>query len=187
MKKISKKHILILGLTILIVIITGSFLFKNNSAKDAKIVASLESKVLPYVQENIITFYFNRNWCKGLQYNSRSVVEISSSSNNSPCVASATTFSDSDRLVFNEISQRLNSVAEEKFRQIDTEYPISYRPEQANIPHESIGTAFHIDCSFCRTRYVYWPHYTQLPPNIEVEIKYIPINESWYKVEQDWN
>ena len=184
MKKIPKKFILISGLVILVVII-GILSFKDSGTKDVKVVESLETNVLPYIQENKVTFYFNMDWCKGLQYDSRSVVEVSGSNNSSPCLNNATVFSDSDRSVFNEISQKLNLVSGEKFREINTEYPISYRPEQANIPHEPIGIAFHTDCSFCRTRYVYWSHYNKLPPDIEGEIKYLPINENWYRIDQD--
>ncbi len=187
MKKISKKIILISGLVLIIAIIVGRVYFNGGNAKDLRIVNSLEKNVLPYIQQNKVSFYFNMDWCKGLQYDSRSVVEISSSSNNSSCLNNASTFSDSDRSIFNEIGKKLSFVSVGKFREIDTEYPISYRGEQVNIPHESIGLAFHTDCSFCRIRYVYWPQYTELPPSIDGEIKYIPINENWYRVEQDWN
>jgi hypothetical protein len=187
MKKISKKIILTGGLAIFMIVIVGLFSFQNNSTKDARVVESLEKNVLPYVQENKISFYFDMDWCKALEHDSRSVVEVSETNGGSPCLTNAIAFSDADRSIFNGLKDKLNLVSIEKFREIDTEHPISYRPEHAVLPHESIGVSFHMDCSFCRTRYVYWPHYTQLPPNIEGEITYKPINANWYRIDQDWN
>jgi hypothetical protein len=160
---------------------------RNDSAKDLKIIASLEKDILPYMAEKKISFYFDMDWCKGLKYESRSVVKLLNTNNNSTCLNNATEFSASDQVVFDELKNKLNSASTNQFREIDTEYPINYRSEQASLPHESIGIAFHIDCSFCRTRYVYKPNYKELPANIKGEMEYLPINENWYKIEQDWN
>ena len=89
--------------------------------------------------------------------------------------------------MFDQTRDVLHSVTLKEFKDIRPEYPISNRPEHSSIKYEELGVAFGIDCAFCRTRYVYAPGYTQLPPDIEGEIKYRVINENWFRVDQDWN
>jgi hypothetical protein len=96
-------------------------------------------------------------------------------------------FSNDDQLIFGQIKGKLDSIATEEFDGIQLEYPLTYESEHASLSREPIGIGFYIDCSFCRTRYVYWPNYKELPPNIEGEIIYTPINQNWYRVDQDWN
>lgn len=187
MSKIRTKLGVIVVISIVIVTIGLLSYSRGDSIRDLKVIESLQRNVLPYIQEKNISFYFNMDWCNALKYDSRSVVKVSGTDNNSTCLNGATDFSASDQSVFNELKNKLSSVSTEQFKEIDTEYPVNYRSEQASLPHKSIGTAFHVDCLFCRTRYVYWPNYRELPPNIEDEIEYLPINENWYRIEQDWN
>jgi hypothetical protein len=161
---------------------------------DNEIIKNLETDIVPFVEKENISFFFNQNWCKIIIYNDQNVSETIDSTSPEDCGTRLTgenefrRFSDADRDFFNDFEDKLYSSTGEKITSVDTEYPIN-RPEQAQLyfEHKPIGIAFHLDCSFCRTRYVYWPKYTQLPPDIEGEIIYIPINSDWYRVEEDWN
>ena len=169
-------------------IVSVFVLYKINLPIDEKsIVNSLQERVIPYIQNNKITFYVDADWCKAIVYASSSAAEVPNSNDKGSCLKGALDFSSTNESVFNKLKNKLNLISGEKFRKIDTERPIIYRPEHAGYPYESIGIAFHVDCSFCNVRYVYWPQYKELPQDIEGEIKYIPINDNWYKVEQDWN
>ncbi len=181
-----KKYVFLACLAVLFIVAAYFSPLLNSDGRDVRLVQLLETNVVPYIQQNNVSFYFKMDWCEGLRYGSRSVIKMSDPST-SPCLSEGTAFLEPDRIVFSEIGSLLASISIEGFREIDTEYPLTYRVEHQGLPRESIGIAFHVDCSLCRTRYVYWPHYSQLPPNIDGEITYTRINENWYRVDQDWN
>ncbi|MEW5861137.1 MAG: hypothetical protein AB1861_27800 [Cyanobacteriota bacterium] len=189
MQRITKQKVFVAGGAVILFLIAGFAFFHDNRKNDIEIARSLETTILPFVQENKITFYFDENWCKAVQYGSSSAVEVfgDAGAGTVPCLGNAGAFSEQDVAIFDTIRDKLNAVDGAKFRHIETEYPLTYRPEHASLSHESIGLAFGTDCGFCRVRYVYWPEYQQLPPNIEGEITYTPIDRSWYRIDQDWN
>jgi hypothetical protein len=162
-----------------------------SSWKDERITAALETKVIPFVNEKEITFFSETNECKQVQYDSVDAAspqgcayiwnQTDESKKDIP------DFNSTDQSVFNRVKADLAEVPFKKFIEIVPEYPLFYRAEHVALEHDPIGTGFHIECAFCRTRYVYWPNYRELPPDIEGEIRYIPIDENWYRVDQDWN
>ena len=184
---------LIIGILIILVVVVESIYDRYSLKRDEKLVEVLETKVIPFVKENNISFFFDMDWCQVLDYKDRLVSNTVSSTSPEDCGTRFTggnnpsSFTEVDWELFNQTKVILNSSSNKTFTEIAPEFPLSYRPEHASLKRESIGLGFHVKCDFCRTRYVYSPGYTYLPPNIEREIEYIPINANWYKVEQDWN
>ena len=161
-----------------------------SSWKDKQIVAAIETKVIPFVNEKKITFFTENRECKQIQYASVKAAspqgcayiwnQTDESKKNIP------DFNVTDQSTFNEIKKDLAEVPLKKFIKIIPEYPLFYRKEHVALGDDPMGIGFHIDCAFCRTRYVYWPNYQRLPTDIEGEIWYTKIDENWYRVEQDW-
>lgn len=193
MKKTTKRILLTVSVVVFVALVFGFTYLQNDKKKDTKIVAALEERVLPFVEGNNITYFFNQDWCRVLKYKGQVASETIESTSSEDCGKGTTgssdtkPFTNADNEIFEQVRRVLDSVTLEKFNDISPEYPITNRPEHASLGHNEIGLAFGIDCSFCRTRYVYSPNYTKLPPDIEGEIIYTPININWYKVEQDWN
>jgi len=179
-------YILITGTLFVIIILF--FYFNDNPQRDKKVVGNLESEVLPFVKSNNIQYYFDLDWCKAIGNDDRVVAEnigqINPSSGNCAkrltLVQNVQPFSQQDQELFGLTKQVLNNSTREDFIQISPEY--SSLPE-----HKYIGLAFHIECFWCRTRYVYWQNYDNLPPNEVGEIRYTPINSNWYRIDEDWN
>jgi hypothetical protein len=182
------KFFIIFGIIALLVVLAVILTLPDDSpTKDRQIVIELQSEVLPFVLEKNITLFFNQDWCRALKYGETSVVEVLNSTGGSTCLSEGKPFSDDDQLIFEETKAKLDSIAAEELSGIQLEYPLIYEPEHANLPRESIGLGFLKKCSFCRIRYVYSPNYEELPSNVESEITYTPINQNWYRVDQDWN
>jgi len=176
----------------LFVLVAAIMAFTADPEKDMKVVNYLESEVVPFINENQVTFFFNMDWCRALRVGDKLFSRTVDSTIEEDCGFRLTgehgnSFTKQDRDFFNQVEQVLASGPFEKFRKMSDEYPLTYRSEHADLNRESIGLGFHIECFFCRTRYVYSPGYVLLPPDIDLEIHYIPINENWYRVEQDWN
>jgi hypothetical protein len=95
-------------------------------------------------------------------------------------------FSDADGILFNKTQQALSNAMLTNIVDIAAEYTSVFDPRSPQPPQE-IGIGFHVSCFFCRTRYVYWPDYKTLPPDLEGEISYTPIDKNWYRVDEDWN
>lgn len=150
----------------------------QNKKLDRITTEQIENEILPYIVENRITLYKDTNWCSAIKYNGQSKSRVINNSNVNSCLESSTPFNEVDRKFFDELREKMLYSTNRKLILINTEY---------DIKHTDIGLAFHIECSFCNTRYVYWPEYKKLPSNTEREIQYIPINANWYKIEQDWN
>ena len=187
------KRKILIGITVVIVLVIGFAILRPlySSWKDNRIVVTLESKAIPLVNEKKVILFAENRGCEQIQYESvqaatpHGCAYIPNQTDESK--KSIPDFSGLDRLVFNEIKNDLGKVPFEKFIEIIPEYPLFYRAEHAALGDNPIGTGFHIDCEFCRTRYVYWPNYQKLPPDIEGEVWYTPINKDWYRVDQDWN
>lgn len=155
-----------------------------SSWKDQQIVRSLEAEAVPFVKQNDIQRFFDSDWCRVLEYNSRYVFEVLKSVGSANCGGSSTVgshdFTEKDNEIFAQTREMLDKASPERITTIAPEFTPNYE-------HKNIGIGFHTDCAFCRTRYVYAPNYQALPPNIEYEIWYTPINKDWYRVDQDWN
>ena len=169
----------------LLALFVGYFLISvySSSKKDLETVQYLETQVIPYLQNNNIIKYTNRDWCKMLIYASTSVNKISKDSDptcNGP-LKNKQNFSPEDQLIFDQLNSKLTG-----FRDVDTEYPLA-EVEHAKLKRDPLGIAFHANCSFCSFRYVYAPGYQELPPDIEYEITYTPLNSNWFRIDQDWN
>jgi hypothetical protein len=93
-------------------------------------------------------------------------------------------FNIEDKKKFEATRKVLQSQPIVKIAEIGTEYT-RYDDPQAPHPPENVGVAFYTECFWCKTRYVYWPNYKSLPPDWIGEIRYIPINKNWYRVEED--
>lgn len=173
----------IFGFILILVIVTVLALTRNSSRNDKEVVRELQTRILPFIEENQISSFFDQDWCKVIKYRDR----FASNSSDPNCAQMSESFTEEDLKMFEEVEDILNTKVG-KFVEIDSERPLIGMPEhRLLIGKESLGTAFHIDCFFCRTRYVYSPGYKELPPNIEAEIEYTAIDNNWYRVEQDWN
>ena len=157
--------------------------------RDKWIVENLESKVVPFLIRNNVTFYSD-NGCKQIRYGT---VEAASPKGcayraniSDPSKKTTPDFSSADEKLFDMTKQVLASGSSKKIVDVGSEYT-RYDSPNAPRPPEEIGTAFSISCFFCRVRYVYWPNYKSLPAGWEGEIKYTPVNRNWYRVDEDWN
>lgn len=184
MSKSTRLKLFFTFLFLVLVALVGILTNLEKKVDDTKTVEFLELNVLPYINQNKIIFYFDSDWCRALEYDSYKAVELYGNVNGSTCLDGGTEFSPNDNQVFDLLKQKLILSRQTKFREIDKEYSVN---NLINIENQYIGTAFHLNCGFCRTRYVYWPQYSKLPSDIDSEIKYIPINKDWYRIEQDWN
>lgn len=144
---------------------------------DPEKVATLET-TFSVLEADGVEFYFNMDWCKVLVYGDVQASETVDSTVDEDCGTRLTgrtgftSFAGIDQNIFNRLTETYRS---------------EYREVEARFVDGKITYAvFHKDCSFCRTRYVYDPGYT-LPDNIEGELLHVPINENWYRVEEDWN
>ncbi len=194
-----KKVVLIL-IPVFLVFVAGISLLNvymhsndNSFEIDSMIVSELEKTALPLVEHDNISYFFNSDWCQVLVENNVLFSSTIESTSDVDCgtrltgIEAHNELGDEHRALFEKTRITLTNVAGKEFVRVSEEKPISYEPEHASLKQESIGLAFHLDCDFCRTRYVYWPGYVELPPDIDGEIKYVPINSNWYRVEQDWN
>jgi hypothetical protein len=170
---------------ILVFIVILYFFINNQINTDQKQVEYLEAEVIPYIKSKDITFYFDMDWCKALAYASTSVEKvINSTSVYDTCNGPASSTSDfkfEDQLIFDQLKNKLKG-----YNRIDIEYPL-LRVEHAYVKKVPIGIAFSLSCFFCSTRYVFSPGYKELPPDIEYEITYTPVNANWFRIDQDWN
>ena len=185
-----RKILVIVSVVLLFVIGVVVFYPHYKMWKDRQITSSLESKVIPFIQENEIT-YFVDDICRQIKYG---MVEAASpegcayiENQTDETKKDIPDFSTVDEKIFDELEDLLSNATQDKFESIELEYPLFYRSEHASLPQTPIGLAFDEHCTFCRVRYVYWPNYEKLPPNIEGEIRYTPIDKNWYRVDQDWN
>jgi hypothetical protein len=159
-----------------------------SSWQDEQIVSGLEIKVVPFVNQNAISYFVNDPDCKQLNYGLIQAASpqgcaykenvTDSSKKNIP------DFTNVEQDIFSKTEQVLKSVSGKHFSKIRPEYTTA----TSSISGASkIGLGFHLDCSFCRVRYVYWPGYQSLPQDIHGEINYTQINNNWYRVDEDWN
>ena len=174
--------------TAIIVVLALAFLFPRQN--DVSIASSLELKVVPFLVQNDVKFYSDRSGCKQIKYGA---IEAASPKGcayreniSDPPKKATPDFSSADEKLFTATKQTLVSASPERIVQIGTEFTRYDAPDTPRPPQE-IGTAFYVDCFFCRTRYVYWPNYRSLLSDWEGEISYTPINENWYRVDEDWN
>jgi hypothetical protein len=175
-----KKKIIIICIVLIVVFII--FIIKYSIFQTKKLdyitTQQIENEILPYIVQNKITLYKDTNWCSAIKYNGYSKSRVINNSNLNSCLEYSTPFNETDRKFFDEFKEKMLYSTNKKLILVDTEY---------DTKHNAIGLAFYIKCSFCNTRYVFWPKYNKLPSNIEREIQYTPINVNWYKIEQDWN
>lgn len=186
-----RKLVIIFTIILFITIAVGVIYPMYNSWRDRRIVIALESKVIPFVKQNQIKFFSNEEKCRQIQYG---IVEAASpkgcayvENRTDESKKAIADFTNTDEKLFDDFKKLLNEATSKEFISIGYEYPISYRPEHAALPQTPIGMAFYVHCLFCRTRYVYLPNYQKLPPDIEGEIFYVPLDKNWYRVDQDWN
>ncbi len=168
----NRKAISVLGLIFLLFVLLSVW----EQVKEPLIISELESKVLPFAQENSIQNFFDREWCKTITYG---LPEISLPKCIPGVGPAAQAPGHPAWVKFFETRKVLKSVLSEDFEFIRHEYE--------RTTHREIGLAFHVECFFCRVRYVYWPNYTSLPADQPYEIYYTPINSDWYRVDEDWN
>ncbi len=185
------KKVLLILIPIVLVFVAGVFLLNvyvhskdNPSEADSMVVAELEKQALPLVEQNDIEYFFDSDWCQIIETSEKVAYrlineEATSNCGSRPSNKPTVEMTESDIALFEDTESKLSNIGNEMFTRIQTEHLLN--------SEENIGLGFHLDCSFCRTRYVYWPNYEKLPDNVEGEIKYIPINSNWYRVEQDWN
>jgi hypothetical protein len=180
--------------TLTVIFIGAIYLHDSNlTKKHNDIIRQLEQNVLPLIRESEITYYLDEDWCKVLEYNGKIISKTIESTSSESCGKHLTgsndiaEFNNDDQIVFDKIKEQFLKIESESFNGIKPEYALTYLIEHKNFTNEPIGLGFYVNCSFCRTRYVFSPNYDVLPPNIEREIKYTPINTNWYLVEQDWN
>lgn len=172
----------------------GLLYLKDNPRKDTRIVEALESNVIPLITAQNIQFFSNKDWCKSINYSGRLVIRVEDSTPPESCgiqvldEQNREPFTAEDQELFDKVKDALGNSFSQEFVEISPEYPLFYRSEHIGFGNKYIGLGFHVDCLFCsRTRYVYWPNYNSLPPDIGGEIIYKPINKNWYRVDQDWN
>ena len=172
----------------ILLFVTITYLFlsgqNNDIDSDQKRVDYLEAQVIPYIKSNDIKDFFNMDWCKSLVYGSTSIFKKDDETNVYSCngnVGSKKEFNQQDQIIFDELESRLKG-----YRTVKEEYPID-RIEHAYLKRDLIGIAFQPSCFLCLYRYVYSPGYKELPPDIEYEITYTPINSNWFRIDQDWN
>lgn len=181
-----KRTLIIFGIIVLIIasIIVGIILLypTYRQKKDMRIVVSLEAKAIPIVLQNDVKFFSDKEKCKRIKYG---VIEAASPQG-CAYIKNITDeskklipdFSGSDQALFNRIKDALREIPSEKFNELRPEY-------QSAFSKVEIGIGFHIACSFCRVRYIYWPEYQSLPPDVKGDIYYTSINENWYRVDED--
>jgi len=160
------------------------------SLRDRQIAGALESTAVPFISRNDIHFFSDNGKCKQIQYGT---IETASPQGcayrenvSDPSGKNIPSFSRADEKIHKDLQKILEEATSKKIVDIQIEYPL-LRPEHASVTQAPMGLGFHVSCFFCRVRYVYWPDYKQLPPDIEYEIYYTPLNENWYRVDQDWN
>jgi hypothetical protein len=165
---------------ILVAVVTYPLL---KQTKEKWVVNALESKIVPFLQANDIKGFVDRDNCKAIHYHSIFATDpLRCTYVNQP----AQQFSDADGILFNKTQQALSNAMLTNIVDIAAEYTSVFDPRSPQPPQE-IGIGFHVSCFFCRTRYVYWPDYKTLPPDLEGEISYTPIDKNWYRVDEDWN
>jgi hypothetical protein len=176
-----KRVILFFGAVIILILVITALYPLYRQQRDRWIVENLQRNVLPFLLENNVVDFVNRNDCKAIKY--RSLLATS------PVLCTYVNkegreFSDADWSMFNQTLQVLNKGSIVEIVDVGYEYTRIDDP-QGPRPPASIGTAFYIDCFWCRTRYVYWPDYKALPRSWQGDIIYTPINKDWYRVNED--
>jgi hypothetical protein len=134
-------------------------------------------QVIPRLEQLQVRQFRNQDWCKNFFY---ARGKFSSAPNNGNCNQSkdkSGLFTPQAEQKFHEAEHALSDSGL-KVRMVLAEFN-----EQDRIRYAE----FHLDCFFCRTRYVYAPQYKRLPEDIPNELEYEAIDENWYLVQEDWN
>ena len=129
----------------------------------------MESEALPVLRKFEVTYYRNQDWCRAFFYAGGSFA----ANNVETCTLSpkgVPAFSPAAETAFAEIEKVLE-----------------HSGSSVHIIRRAAGGyEFVPDCFGCGTYYFYVPAYT-LPSDIPGERLHYPLNENWYRVQQDWN
>jgi hypothetical protein len=138
-------------------------------------VKQLES-VLPGLEQAQITAYRNQNWCKNIAYSKGNFSETTQPTTCNLFEGEATVFDETANVAFSNLRQTL------LFTGVNISFLNAYYEEGKVRQVE-----FNLNCWLCsRTRYVYEPNHV-LPEDIGSEMWFDAINETWYRVNEDWN
>lgn len=192
MELFTKKSVFLLVLFLLFVtlLISSVPLLKSNAEKDVRKVQELESSLLSEVIDSNVSYLINQDWCKAIVVDDILYSKTFDSTSDEECgvrLTGISEFKSFDEVISRTFDRIANVSEKNDISQISIERPLTQRTEHYGLSSDSIGIAFHRDCDFCRTRYVYSKNYGTLPDDISGEIKYIPVNSDWFRVEQDWN
>ena len=174
-----------LGILVLVIVFVYP-LYKQQ--KDKLIARNLESKIIPFLVQNKISYFSDEPKCKQIRHG----LVQAASPKGCAYIENVTDaskkeipdFNNGDKFLFEKTKEVLASAGPEKIFMIGTEYT-RYDDPQAPQPPQNIGTALYVECFWCRTRYVYWPDYKSLPRSWQGDIIYTPINKDWYRVNED--
>ncbi len=166
----SKRRLLVITL------IAGIILYVVfRSPSDEQVAQSLET-LLPRLETIGLIAYRNQDWCQVVAYNGMAF----SNTNQSTCTfvtdISTSPFSAEASAKLTEISDVLS----------DANIPVRAVQNIKMVGGKFTFVEFHRDCN-CRTRYVFSPGYGTPPKDIANELWHFPIDQNWYRVEEDWN
>lgn len=163
----------IIGTFLLILNITSSWVgSKRNPGTDVK---NLESMLLVLELHHVEDFR-NQDWCKNLVYMHGKFSAYSGT------VGTCNLFPGEPRPFDTKATKDFNSIAEVL---ATTEVPVLWISSRFTEAGTISYAEFQLDCFFCRTSYVYEPHFGQLPSSVET--RYTKITDNWYEVDEDWN
>jgi hypothetical protein len=176
--KYAKYLLICIGLLIIALVpacsakLTGMPFLSSNLNNAQRLV-----QVLPTLEEFRVTQFRNDDWCQNLFY---ARGKFSSVPNNDICNLSQ------------DETRPLTSQSEQDFRAVERVLIDSgLKVRLVVVGFDARGQVryaeFHLDCYFCRTRYVYDPGYDRLPEDIPGELQHEAINSDWYLVRDDWN
>lgn len=150
--------------------------FVLRSPADEKVVQSLED-LFPRLEKMGVTGFRNQDWCQVLALNGQAFANTEVSTCN---------------FVTTLPTRKFTPVATEKFEEVvrilsDAKLNVLAISSIQVTNGKFDGAVFHKNCFFCRTRYVFQPGYGSAPEDVPNEIWHTPINQNWYRVEEDWN
>jgi hypothetical protein len=164
-----------LGLLVLSGIASWVLLGKPWFMPASFVVKRLE-RVLSGLEQAQITAYRNQNWCKNIAYNYGQFSETTQASTCHLSEGEVLAFDETANVAFGDLRQTL------LFTGVNISFLTAYYEEDKLRQVE-----FNLNCWLCsRARYVYEPNYV-LPEDMSSEMWFDAINETWYRVNEDWN
>ncbi|MEW6734273.1 MAG: hypothetical protein AB1489_23305 [Acidobacteriota bacterium] len=167
----------LLLLLLIVIVMTGMVSCRSLFENRDRDVRNLE-KIFATIKQYQAQAYRNQDWCKNLYY-----LRGKFSNNNE--ASTCNLFPGPAQAFDNQATSDFASLAKQL---ASTGVQILFFEVKFDDQGEIKNAQFQLDCSFCsRPRYVYEPHYGNLPEDMRNEIWHTKINENWYLVEEDWN